>query len=357
MVVQGGPGTGKTAVALHRAAYLLYNHRAQLEQRGVLIIGPEPDVPGLHQPGAALARRERRRAVHHRRPVPRGVGARATEEPEVARVKGRTAMTTVIANAVLHRQAMPAGTDQGAFDGAPDGSLQLDRALLTAARDRAWASRRPHNKARSVFVKRVIDGLVAQVADRLGRGPDGESLATADDLDAIRQDLLEHEGLRDALRDRLAGAHRAAPARRPLLLAGPARLRRRRPDRRRPRPAGTSGSTRRIGRRPTCRCSTRRRRSSVPSTCSAACGRRGRRPGLRLRGARHDGRRRVRGRDRTPTRSAWSAWSAPPTSPICTPRSPTGRPPPNAPRPTGSGPTVTSSSTRRRSCRRWRGGW
>ena len=75
IVVQGGPGTGKTAVALHRAAYLLYNHRAQLEQRGVLIIGPEPDVPRLHQPGAALPRRERRRAVHRRRPVPRGVRA------------------------------------------------------------------------------------------------------------------------------------------------------------------------------------------------------------------------------------------------------------------------------------------
>ena len=46
MVVQGGPGTGKTAVALHRAAYLLYNHRAQLEQRGVLIIGPNPTFLG-----------------------------------------------------------------------------------------------------------------------------------------------------------------------------------------------------------------------------------------------------------------------------------------------------------------------
>src|SRR6476619_5664779 len=42
LVVQGGPGTGKTAVALHRAAYLLYTHRDQLGQRGVLIIGPNP---------------------------------------------------------------------------------------------------------------------------------------------------------------------------------------------------------------------------------------------------------------------------------------------------------------------------
>ena len=40
LVVQGGPGTGKTAVALHRAAFLLYTHRRQLSKRGVLVVGP-----------------------------------------------------------------------------------------------------------------------------------------------------------------------------------------------------------------------------------------------------------------------------------------------------------------------------
>ena len=40
VVVQGGPGTGKTAVALHRAAYLLYTHRERLARSGVLIVGP-----------------------------------------------------------------------------------------------------------------------------------------------------------------------------------------------------------------------------------------------------------------------------------------------------------------------------
>jgi len=42
LVVQGGPGTGKTAVALHRAAYLLYTHRFPLEGQGVLVVGPNP---------------------------------------------------------------------------------------------------------------------------------------------------------------------------------------------------------------------------------------------------------------------------------------------------------------------------
>src|SRR5260370_6007149 len=42
LVVQGGPGTGKTVAALHRAAYLLYTHRTTLERRGVLVVGPNP---------------------------------------------------------------------------------------------------------------------------------------------------------------------------------------------------------------------------------------------------------------------------------------------------------------------------
>ena len=42
LMVQGGPGTGKTAVALHRAAYLLYTHRFPLERQGVLVVGPNP---------------------------------------------------------------------------------------------------------------------------------------------------------------------------------------------------------------------------------------------------------------------------------------------------------------------------
>ena len=42
LVVAGGPGTGKTAVALHRAAYLLYTHRKRLASQGVLLVGPSP---------------------------------------------------------------------------------------------------------------------------------------------------------------------------------------------------------------------------------------------------------------------------------------------------------------------------
>ncbi|HET6795151.1 MAG TPA: UvrD-helicase domain-containing protein [Acidimicrobiales bacterium] len=63
LVVQGGPGTGKTAVALHRAAYLLYAHQFPLAEHGVLVVGPNPifcryveDVlPGLGETGVRLS--------------------------------------------------------------------------------------------------------------------------------------------------------------------------------------------------------------------------------------------------------------------------------------------------------------
>jgi DNA helicase IV len=63
VVVQGGPGTGKTVVALHRAAYLLYTHRFPLEGQGVLVVGPnrlflsyiEQVLPSLGEAGVELA--------------------------------------------------------------------------------------------------------------------------------------------------------------------------------------------------------------------------------------------------------------------------------------------------------------
>ena len=63
LVVQGGPGTGKTAVALHRAAYLLYTHRDRLKSAGVLLVGPsssfmkyiERVLPSLGETGVVMA--------------------------------------------------------------------------------------------------------------------------------------------------------------------------------------------------------------------------------------------------------------------------------------------------------------
>ena len=88
LVVQGGPGTGKTAVALHRAAFLLYTYRRQLEKRGVLVVGPNATflryigqvLPSLGETSVLLS------TVGDLFP---GVSATGTEPPQTAEIKGR----------------------------------------------------------------------------------------------------------------------------------------------------------------------------------------------------------------------------------------------------------------------------
>src|SRR5205823_6696733 len=103
LVVQGGPGTGKTAVALHRAAYLLYTHRFPLERQGVLVIGPNPlflryiehVLPSLGESGVELS------TVSG---LVGGVRVRGTDSPLAARVKADARMAGLLARAVRDRQ-------------------------------------------------------------------------------------------------------------------------------------------------------------------------------------------------------------------------------------------------------------
>jgi DNA helicase IV len=103
LVVQGGPGTGKTVVALHRAAYLLYTHRFPLEDQGVLVIGPnrvflryiERVLPSLGEAGVEQV------VLADLVPGVRVVGA---DTPAVARVKGDERMSAVIDKAVADRE-------------------------------------------------------------------------------------------------------------------------------------------------------------------------------------------------------------------------------------------------------------
>ena len=103
LVVQGGPGTGKTVVALHRAAYLLYTHRFPLEDQGVLVIGPnrvflryiEQVLPSLGEAGIEQ--------VVLADLIP-GVKVRGTDTEATARVKGKPEMSRVIDRAIRDRE-------------------------------------------------------------------------------------------------------------------------------------------------------------------------------------------------------------------------------------------------------------
>jgi DNA helicase IV len=103
LVVQGGPGTGKTAVALHRAAYLLYTYRFPLEGQGVLVVGPNPTflryiehvLPSLDESGVELSTVNGLFSAV--RPVTR-------EGEDTARLKGDARMARVLARAVTDRE-------------------------------------------------------------------------------------------------------------------------------------------------------------------------------------------------------------------------------------------------------------
>ena len=106
IVVQGGPGTGKTAVALHRAAYLLYTHRRMLERSGVLVVGPSSTflhyidqvLPSLGETGVVS------RTIADLIP---GIEATAIDSPRAAMLKGERRMRHAIANAVAARVRIP----------------------------------------------------------------------------------------------------------------------------------------------------------------------------------------------------------------------------------------------------------
>jgi DNA helicase IV len=100
LVVQGGPGTGKTAVGLHRAAYLLFEHRRRLAREGVLVVGPNKvflDYIGNVLP--SLGERSVRQVTVGDLCVPR-IEVTGADEVDVARLKGDPRMLDVLARAV-----------------------------------------------------------------------------------------------------------------------------------------------------------------------------------------------------------------------------------------------------------------
>lgn len=161
LLVQGGPGTGKTVVALHRAAYLLYDQRHALAENGVLIVGPSTHflayisevLPSLGETGVVSA-------------VPAqlypGVRKGRSEQPEVAEIKGRAEMVIVLAASIRNRQIRPT-QDLVAWYGSDRVTLAAD--VLGECFD--LASRLPtHNEGADRFRVSIVEAFAKQVYNR-----------------------------------------------------------------------------------------------------------------------------------------------------------------------------------------------
>lgn len=183
-VVQGGPGTGKTAVALHRAAYLLYTNRERLEKSGVLVVGPstsfmwyiERVLPSLGETGVVMS------SLASLYP---GLRAVPEEDVEVARLKGSLDFAAVIERAVRDRERIPDRPQELAVDSF---TVKLRPKQVRYAANKARATGKPHNQARETFVKILVkdlaDQIEAQLAETSGNDADRSYL-----VEDVRQSL------------------------------------------------------------------------------------------------------------------------------------------------------------------------
>ncbi|WP_345750704.1 HelD family protein [Microbacterium rhizophilus] len=188
LVVDGGPGTGKTVVALHRAAYLLYaDPRLQDGRGGVLFVGPSPAytayvsdiLPGLGEEGVRIATL--------RDLVPEGATAVDEPDPEVARLKAAGEMVDAVDAAVRLREHPPA---RDVVVDTPWGDVRV-RAADWAEAFGAIEAASSHNEAREQAWEALLGVLVDRIA---AAAPARDAWADDDDAD----DRWGDEGWGDA---------------------------------------------------------------------------------------------------------------------------------------------------------------
>jgi DNA helicase IV len=184
LVIEGGPGTGKTVVALHRVAYLLYTQRERMERHGVLVVGPNPAF--LTYIGRVLPSLGESDVVFMTPGdlVP-GLHVTTEDTPEAARRKGSLKMLDVLKAAIADRQRLPGDPLPVQLGNV---TLRIDAETAEWARDEARASGFPHNEARAVFTEIVTYVLTERAITRIGRG--WLTRADREAWENLRADLL-----------------------------------------------------------------------------------------------------------------------------------------------------------------------
>jgi DNA helicase IV len=166
LVVQGGPGTGKTAVGLHRAAFLLYEHRRTLDEQGVLVVGPNPVflryiaqvLPSLGESAVRQTTIERLL----------GGRVRAFDSDETARLKGDVRMAAVIDRACAAQVRPPVDDIELSTHW---GRLVIPAGAVRAAVDEITARGVAHNVGRNALRTQLNRLAYQQHLERRGDDP------------------------------------------------------------------------------------------------------------------------------------------------------------------------------------------
>ena len=171
-VVQGGPGTGKTVVALHRAAWLLYTFRDKLARDGVLVVGPSPTflhyidqvLPSLGETDVVLLTPGQ---------LYPGIDARIHDADEISAVKGDPRMAQVIANAVKQRRRIP--KDDVVITLEDRSQVKITARQLQDA-ERSVGRHQSFHGGRDPFLLRALDYLAGYRAKQRGEDSGDDDL-------------------------------------------------------------------------------------------------------------------------------------------------------------------------------------
>ncbi len=166
LCIQGAPGTGKTAVGLHRAAYLLYAFRDQLSRQGVLVVGPNESFLGyIGDVLPALGEIDARQTTAESLLTgATGVRVRGSDPPATALLKGDARLATVLARAVwshLGSPTAPLAVPRGSRTfRVPSSRIAAAMASLRERGIRYDAGRRllPPRLAHEILVKMEAEG-------------------------------------------------------------------------------------------------------------------------------------------------------------------------------------------------------